>query len=212
MLIPNHPDDERLSALAEADPEAVGDEGLTSHIASCTRCAGLVDELGMLRASLAELPDLRPSRPLRLLPEVAEEPAVAGPADRLADFVRRLFGPALTAGAAIAMIGLVGTTVGPTMDQLFQNVGTTMSAVGERAGDAGGIESFESAAPAMGPGDGAAGQDFESDDGATTNGSEELAYREPPAERSPWPMVLFTGVAIVIGALMLRWILVPRAG
>ena len=31
-------------------------------------------------------------------------------------------------------------------------------------------------------------------------------------ERSPWPMVLFTGVALMIGALLLRWILVPRAG
>jgi hypothetical protein len=31
-------------------------------------------------------------------------------------------------------------------------------------------------------------------------------------ERSPWPMVLFAGVAVMIGALLLRWILVPRAG
>ena len=30
-------------------------------------------------------------------------------------------------------------------------------------------------------------------------------------ERSPWPMVLFAGVALVIGALLMRWILVPRA-
>jgi hypothetical protein len=33
-----------------------------------------------------------------------------------------------------------------------------------------------------------------------------------PAERSPWPMVLFTGVALMIGAALLRWIVVPRAG
>ena len=32
------------------------------------------------------------------------------------------------------------------------------------------------------------------------------------AERSPWPMVLFAGVALMVGALLLRWILVPRAG
>jgi hypothetical protein len=32
------------------------------------------------------------------------------------------------------------------------------------------------------------------------------------AERSPWPMVLFAGVALMIAALVLRWILVPRAG
>ena len=32
------------------------------------------------------------------------------------------------------------------------------------------------------------------------------------AERSPWPMVLFAGIALIIAALVLRWILVPRAG
>jgi hypothetical protein len=36
--------------------------------------------------------------------------------------------------------------------------------------------------------------------------------RDLPAERSPWPMVLFTGVALMVGAALLRWILVPRAG
>ena len=35
---------------------------------------------------------------------------------------------------------------------------------------------------------------------------------QAPAERSPWPMVLFAGVALMIGATLLRWILVPRAG
>jgi cobalamin biosynthesis Mg chelatase CobN len=30
--------------------------------------------------------------------------------------------------------------------------------------------------------------------------------------RSPWPMVLFVGVAVMVGAAGLRWILVPRAG
>jgi hypothetical protein len=35
---------------------------------------------------------------------------------------------------------------------------------------------------------------------------------ELPAERSPWPMVLFSGVALMVGAALLRWILVPRAG
>jgi len=31
------------------------------------------------------------------------------------------------------------------------------------------------------------------------------------AERSPWPMVLFTGVALMVVAVLLRWILAPRA-
>ena len=74
MLIPNHPDDERLSALASGDPEAAADAVLTEHLATCIRCTDTVAELGALRASLAELPDLQPHRPLRLLPPV-DEPA-----------------------------------------------------------------------------------------------------------------------------------------
>ena len=70
-----------------------------THVSSCVRCTGLVEELGALRASLAELPDLRPHRPLRLLPEV--EPS-ARRVDRLGGWARRLFAPVLTAGAALA--------------------------------------------------------------------------------------------------------------
>lgn len=207
MLIPNHPHDERLSALASTDDDAVADAELSSHVASCVRCTGVVSELRAIRGSLADLPDLQPSRPLRLLPEVADDVAPTGPADRLAGLVRRLFGPALAAGAAIAMVGVVGTTAPAMTDSLFQNIGTSLSAEGELRDAAGGIESFESEAPAAAPGD-----------GATTYGSEDAGQQtdelraDAPAERSPWPMVAFTGVAIIIGAVMLRWILVPRAG
>jgi hypothetical protein len=34
---------------------------------------------------------------------------------------------------------------------------------------------------------------------------------QAPADRSPWPMVLFAGVALMIAALLTRWILAPRA-
>jgi hypothetical protein len=34
---------------------------------------------------------------------------------------------------------------------------------------------------------------------------------ETVVERSPWPMVLFAGVALIVAALLLRWILQPRA-
>ena len=108
MLIPNHPDDERLSALASSDPEAAADATLTEHVASCMRCTDTVAELGALRASLAELPDLQPDRPLQLLPPVADTPARA---DRVGGWARRFFAPMLTAGAALALVGLVGTTV-----------------------------------------------------------------------------------------------------
>jgi hypothetical protein len=44
------------------------------------------------------------------------------------------------------------------------------------------------------------------------DGEQQDLARELPAERSPWPMLLFTGVAVMIVAGLLRWVLVPRAG
>ena len=67
-----HPDDERLAALAGGDPEVASDAALRAHVDSCDRCTDVVRELGSLRTALAELPDLVPSRPLQLLPPVAE--------------------------------------------------------------------------------------------------------------------------------------------
>ncbi|MDQ2673370.1 MAG: hypothetical protein M3Y40_01815 [Chloroflexota bacterium] len=223
MLIPNHPDDERLSALAAREDDALADATLTSHVSTCTRCTDLVTELGWLRASLAELPDLVPHRPLRLLPPVADAPGAAG--GGLADWVRRLFAPALTAGAAIAMVGLVGTAGAPLANEIFANVGSNLQGAG--AGDANEPFSEElqsDAAEYNAGGEGAVPAAAASDD-ADTDGEQrnnEAAEsprafqvqqgRDLPAERSIWPMVLFTGIALMVGAALLRWILVPRAG
>lgn len=217
MLNQQHPDDERLSALASRDDDAVADAALASHVDSCDRCTDLVDELGALRMSLAELPDLRPHRALQLLPPVADPIA-----DGAAGWVRRLFAPALVAGAALAMVGLVGTAA-PALDGMASG-GSTFSDVvtdlDERASaEAGGAgreheepaASHAGLAPAEGGGDGegsVTGQESESDHFERI----ETVDRDLPAERSPWPMVLFTGVALMIGAALLRWILVPRAG
>jgi hypothetical protein len=204
MMNLHHPDDERLSALASRDDDAIADAALSSHVASCARCTELLDEIGALRASLADLPDLRPHRPLQLLPPVTDEHATDG----AAGWIRRVFGPVLAAGAALAMVGVVGTAA-PALQgmasggQIFQNVGANLDAAAPGAeSDSGDREST-------------AGEDG----GVTTLQSqpEEAVELEPmnrdlPAERSPWPMVLFTGVALMIGAALLRWILVPRAG
>ncbi len=232
MLIPNHPDDERLSALASRDDDALADPKLTSHVSTCPRCTELVTELGALRASLAELPDLAPDRPLRLLPPVADAPAASG-----GGWVRRLFAPAMTAGAALAMVGLIGTTA-----PLLGGMASSGAAPVQDSAAEGGAEhavsslsqavSTEDTAPAA-EGAGAAAQSpDEAEDGesrangdasARASGEVENFYAPQtggdddvdaslPAERSPWPMVLFGGVALIIGALLLRWILVPRAG
>jgi hypothetical protein len=228
MLIPNHPHDERLAALASGEPDATADAALTAHVTSCIRCTGLIDELGALRAALAALPDVAPSRPLRLLPHVEAAPASA--ADRLGGWARRFFAPVLASGAALALVGVVGTAApslsGPAANQAGADGAATVQ---EEAADAaasaaaGGApaaaESLRSAAEPLAD-TGELGAVTASPVAAFEAPEDTADEREsataPPttlaAERSPWPMVLFAGVALMIAALVLRWILVARAG
>lgn len=226
MLNQNHPNDERLSALASEDTDATADAPLTAHVSSCDRCTQLVNELGVLRVALGDLPDLRPSRPLQLLPPVEAVHA----ADRLGDWARRFFAPVLAAGAAIALVGTVGTAA-PVLDQM---------ASGGAAGDSDSATVQELSQPEASAAGGepdtvdAGAEGFASDGGtaasplgvdqsspeARDEGSvaaeedlgAEAAQRSLADERSPWPMVLFVGVALMVAAAGLRWILVPRAG
>jgi hypothetical protein len=216
MLNQQHPDDERLSALASRDGDAVADAALASHVESCARCTDLVDELGALRMSLAELPDLRPHRALQLLPPVADAPV----ADGAAGWVRRFFAPALTAGAALAMVGLVGTAV-PALDgmaaggSIFSNVGSNLDGAApgaEADGASRGNEEPAASDAGLAPAEGGEGSVTAQESGSDDFERLETVDGYLPAERSLWPMVLFTGVALMIGAALLRWILVPRAG
>ena len=229
MLIPNHPNDERLSALASGDPEATADVALSEHVASCIRCTDTVAELGALRASLAELPDLQPHRPLRLLPPV-DEPAPSR-VDAVGGWARRFFAPMLTAGAALALVGLVGTTVpilgsgasGGQLDsaelqdaQPSDNASrdTGNAGAGAAASDGAHLNygseaapSAEDLAPAVQPLHSDAEAPTVADNTGNDAGSFNLAD-----DRPIWPMLLFAGVAIMIAAALLRWILAPRAG
>jgi len=207
MLIPNHPDDARLSALASQEADAVTDTALTSHVKGCAPCTSMLEELGALRAHLAELPDLVPHRPLRLLPDAPATP------DRLGLWVRKVFGPVMAAGAALALVGMVGT-VAPN---LSSQAGSAPMEGAASAGDqtlgrsslqpaAGGVESLSSDGGRLDNG----GEAAEAPD--PDSGDNEVSALRVDAERSPWPMVLFAGIAVLVAAAMLRWILVPRAG
>lgn len=251
MPISNHPDDERLAALAGHDADAMADAELSSHVTSCDRCAALVDELGALRAALADLPDLVPSRPLRLLPTLEREPASA--ADRVGGWARRFFAPVLASGAALALVGAIGTA-GPAF--VGQASGPAAASLAAGAGDAAQEfaaeptastlpldvpaaasseegatrESTDSAlAPIVtGESAGATAQEAPTDeapvleapasDGSTLSveaddgsGSGAPTADQASVERSPWPMVLFAGVALMVAAVLLRWILAPRS-
>lgn len=233
MLIPNHPHDERLSAFASGDPDAVADVTLSEHVASCDRCTATVGELTGLRASLAELPDLQPRRPLQLLPPVGD--AEPSRVDRVGGWARQLFAPLLTAGAALALVGLVGTTGLPVLGgassgaaPLAEDAGDTNALGGPAGAEAAPSEepaTLGGAAASEEPERASAGGGEDSEDGtaaepleterqtvaqeSTGSDSGRLAFTE---ERSIWPMVLFAGVALMIAAALLRWILAPRAG
>jgi anti-sigma factor RsiW len=218
MLIPNHPHDEQLASLASGDPDALADAALTEHLASCERCTDIVAELGALRASLAELPDLRPHRPLQLLPPVEDAPSRV---DVLGGWARRFFAPMLTAGAALAIVGLVGTT-GPLiggadsaagLGETFQNIGSELSGDGGAAAASHESDMGLGATEADATDDRAmAAQPDATERAATDDEGAESQRPSPTEERSIWPMLLFAGVAIMIAAALLRWILAPRAG
>ncbi|MDQ2934974.1 MAG: hypothetical protein M3R49_08365 [Chloroflexota bacterium] len=211
----HHPDEERLAAFAGGEP----DVELRLHVRDCARCGSIVDELTMLRAALAELPDLAPSRPLRLLPEVAEPQPSA--AERLAGWTRRAFMPLLAAGFGLAIVGSLGT------------VGSIFNMGSAGAGPAGAPLERDFSAPsasadtvhgaAAAPGESARtslGADSASSGpkaAASASSSPEpalAAFQTPPAAtpRPLWPMVLFAGLALIVATLLLRWIVQPRAG
>ena len=110
-----HPDDERLAAYAGGDSDALADSSLVAHLSACDRCRPIVDELSLLRGALAELPDVAPSRPLRLIPPVPE-PATRAAGPRV--WLRRLTAPAMAAGAGLVLIGAVGFGASAAVDLL----------------------------------------------------------------------------------------------
>lgn len=219
MLSTNHPDEERLSALAAADADAAGDEALVAHVASCASCSAMVRDLGALRATLAALPDLRPHRPLRLIPETDAAP------DRVGGWMRRAFAPAMAAGAALALVGMVGTTAPSLMsmssgaggaDAAASDVRLTAESAAAQPG-AGGAEGFYSpetdgGTNSIDEGEPAEAQRTAGQVDASGEPANQVTATPATAERSIWPMVLFTGIALLIATALLRWILVPRAG
>ncbi|MDQ3880242.1 MAG: hypothetical protein M3295_04105, partial [Chloroflexota bacterium] len=99
MTISNHPEDDRLAALAGADPESVSDTGLRSHVADCARCRGVVAELTAIHAALAELPDVTPPAGFRAwtaAPEGSAQPRLAFGV-QLRPTLRRALAPAILA-------------------------------------------------------------------------------------------------------------------
>ena len=215
-----HPLAERLAAYADGDCDALTDAPLRAHVASCERCALVVRDLGALRIALADLPDLVPSRPLRFVPPV--EAAAAAPSG-FAGLVRRLFAPALVAGAALVVVGSVGmaaptaTAFSPARSALRRRPGH-----GERFEHRGrdrraGVPARERprSRPAVAAG-GDSGVPVPRVGGGSTvpqsRRSGPRGHRTTPAAPMPWLAITIIGAAIVIASLILRWTVLPAAG
>src|SRR6476620_7082383 len=123
---PQHPLDERLAAYADGDADVLTDATLRAHVTSCERCALVVRDLGALRIALADLPDLVPSRPLRFVPPVEAAPVAP---TGFAALVRRLFAPALVAGAVLVVAGSVGMAAPTATALLSGKAGAAASSV-----------------------------------------------------------------------------------
>jgi hypothetical protein len=234
----SHPHDERLAALAGADPEATGDRSLREHVAGCDRCRAVVDDLSLMRSALAELPDLRPSRPLRLVPPVAEPVAPRGGPLGL---LRRLSAPALAAGLVLILVGTVGGSgileglagMGAASAPIFQNVGDDLGAEAEPGAssaeesaaasdsalgldDAGGLDSASPGIRGMSDASptpkGAPAGEEPTGEGRDGDVSELTATSDPFDGRLPWFLMLGAGIVLAAGSLLLRFTVQPRAG
>jgi hypothetical protein len=232
MQHPTHPDDERLAALAGDDPEVTSDAALRAHVESCDRCADMLRELGSLRAALSELPDLVPSRPLQLLPPVAEPKAAAG-----GGWLRRLAGPAMAAGFVLVLVGAIGSSgfnleMAGGAGQIFQNVGENLAAGPEGAPGASASDAEHPTPPRSLEGGGTTSQAGPSGDAAPSSDAlRSAAPTQPdvapqPADeggstsglfestdpRLPWLLVLAFGVGLLFAGVYLRFARQPRAG
>jgi hypothetical protein len=216
MNQPPHPDDERLSALAAADDDARTDAALRAHVSACDRCRGVVDELTSLRTHLAAMPDLVPPRPIRIvLPPRDAAPAGFG------QVVRRLFAPALAAGATLAIIGGVGLGANAMTFGSAASAPISAEAANEAQVDALAPSAAEESAEAAGA-DNGAGVVAAASDGSksrqlvseapSTLRDDGSSEHEAATDGPPWLPLFIGGVALAGIALFLRFTVVPRAG
>jgi anti-sigma factor RsiW len=211
-----HPDDARLAALADNEPEARTDAALVAHVGDCTQCSTVVAELRALQTALSELPDLAPSRPLRLLPPVTE-PEV--PRAGLFRTVRRLAAPALAMGLVLIVVGAVGSagslmggTAGaaPVMGELASGAARAAAGSHEPSPSASGRYSGDTASPASIPGalHGASASPQPSSlepKSAATPSPTAADLREsrgnlPEQGGSLYPLILLLGTALAVSA------------
>lgn len=208
----SHPNDELIAALAAKEPDVSYDRTLRDHVATCSRCAAMVAELATLRAALAELPDLRPSRPLQLIPAI---PAAADRGRRR--WLHRLFAPVLVAGSGLVLVGAMGLVnvgaasapTGANFDPGDLSAGAPETAATSAADAPRSVSSPATSTDAGSELNAPSATSVASEPPAAPTTDDESATNSGP---SPASLVLVVGLALVAGAFVLRFVIVPRAG
>jgi hypothetical protein len=210
----DHPQDERLAALAGNDPEAVADRALTEHVHGCARCGQLLGELQSLRAVLADLPDLAPSRRLQLLPPVPAPAPRAGWLGRLRGFAA----PVMVAGAGLALVGAVGlggfavSSAGLTGGAAAPEA---LSGGQDRNTDSGDQSSAPAAYGGESPTVASASPEATATPQPVTNdeaGGQQRFLLTDTSTPAPWLALIVGGGILLGGGLVLRYSVQPRAG
>jgi anti-sigma factor RsiW len=230
MTMPNapHPDDERLAAYADADRDVLDDRSLHEHLAGCARCFDLVADLTSLRSALAELPDIAPSRPLRLLPPAP----VVTPSRGELPWLRRLVAPTIAVGIGLMVVGGVGVGTAGLFRQSGASLLSGEAAGGSpRASSAGQQPAAESSSTdSMDRGNPSAAFGGRTSQVPAPTSVAPSASHVPvtvgqggdkstnpeatptPTAATKWLVVLVAGVALILVGLVLRFSLQPRAG
>ncbi|MEX1157201.1 MAG: zf-HC2 domain-containing protein [Chloroflexota bacterium] len=236
MTMPNdsHPRDERLAAYADREADALRDRALTEHLAGCARCQLVLDDLAALRAALAELPDIAPSRPLRLIPPV---PAPASRDAGRVGWLRRLTAPVFGAGAGLVLIGAVGASgalsgfsgaasLGAPEGQASADLRPTDAPPATQGSDvefAGGSGAQEPLASPRVATDGSTGRSPDASPDAVTGADESppgksgdpvtAAHDSESVTAFPgFLALLLVGIGLIVVAAVMRFALQPRAG
>lgn len=223
MHTASHPDDERLAAYAGGDADALNDRELVAHLSSCDRCRPLVDDLAMLLSALAALPDLAPSRPLRLIPPVL---APATPRAGAIGWLRRLAAPAMAAGAGLVLIGAIGVGSSGVVGDIFGQAASGPGPMELSASDqqhvpaagsppASAVPGYVTGSgeyPESGQPRGLSSSAVPSPSPSSDDAGRTEDVTSTPSPEQPWLTLLIAGVALLGISTALRFSLSPGAG
>ena len=200
----DHSSEERLAALAGGDPDATADLDLLAHVQACATCADLLQQLSRLRAVMAELPDLPPSRRLQLIPPVPAPETAAGWRAAL----RRVAAPVMTVGAGLAIVGAI----------CLGGMAATAGAGGAAApalSEDGNVDRGASEGASMQPTDYGPQPATSGDASAPPSdesGQPPVAALIDTSTPLPWLILVLGGAGLVVAGLVLRFSVSPRAG